>query len=282
MLGAILPLIGVATDAVYLTISKVFLRRYGKFTSREFIWFLFIAIIVVLLFAAPATGHFPPWTAVRATAWLLAASVVLACAHNLLFYWGLEHEHVSRIEPFLLFSPLASILIAGAIYPSERFPQVYIAVAIASVLLVWSHWHKHHLTISRGLWAIIAFIVLSGLEVSVLKQLLTVYSPLILYLVRCSFILLLLTPIIRPRLNLIKLHHLPFLGFLSALVVLSVWASYSAFQLRGISETMFVFTLSPVLVYWLSAVFLKEKWQLKNILASVVIIGLVIWITLLK
>jgi len=282
MLGAILPLIGVVTDAIYLTTTKVFLRRFGKFTSREFGWFLFVVVVIILAIIVPLTGHWPTLAQFQTSFGWLVMAAILACAYNLLFFWGMEHETISEIEPFLLFAPLGGIVITSIFYPSERFVQVYTAIAIASLVLLWSHYKRHRIALSRGIWAIIAYIILSGLELVVLKQLLSTYSPLTLYLFRCVLILIGLTIIVRPRLSILKPHHLPFLGFLGVLVVSSVWATYSAYQIRGISETRFVFTLSPILVYWLSAVFLKEKWHVRTILASIVIIGLVVWVSLLK
>jgi drug/metabolite transporter (DMT)-like permease len=282
MLGALLPLVGVVADAIYLTTTKVFLRRFGKFTGREFGWFLFAGIVVVLLVVVPFTGQWPTVSEFEgALGWLLV-TVILACIHNLLFFWGMEHESVSEIEPFLLFAPLGGILITSIFFPSERFTQVYMAIAVASLVLLWSHYQRHRIALSRGILAIIAYIIVSGFELITLKHLLMVYSPLTLYLFRCVLILVALTFIVRPRVQLLKVHHLPYLGLLSALVVCSVWATYSAYQIRGVSETLFVFTLSPILVYWLSAVFLKEKWHVRTILASIVIIGLVVWVTLLK
>jgi len=282
MFGAILPLIGVAADAIYLTTTKVFLRRYGKYTGREFLWFLFVAIVVVLAIIMPFVWHLPPWEEIKRTLPWLIGSVTLACVHNSLFYWGIEHEKIGDIEPLLLFGPLSGIVIASIFFPAERSYQVYIAIIIASLVLLWSQYKKHQVAFTDGWLAIFAYIIVSGLELVFLKKLLMVYDPLILYFIRCTLVLIGLTYIIRPRLSLLKTHHLPYLGFMGGLVVISVWASYTAYQLRGISETLFVFTLSPVLVYWLSAIFLKEKWQIRNIVAGIVVLGLVVWVSLLK
>lgn len=282
MLVTILPLIGVVADAIYLTIAKVFLRRFGRFTSREFSWFLFASIVAVLLIVVPFMDRWPTSAEFQSTIWWLVLSAILGCAHNLLFYWGIEHESIAEVEPFLLFSPLGGIVLASLFYPSERSLPVYVAIAIASLVLLWSHYHRHRIALSRGLLAIIAFMILSGLELVVIKQLLNTYAPLTLYLFRCSLVLLGLTIAVRPNLQLLKTHHLLYLAGLAALVVTSVWATYSSYQLRGIAATLFVFTLSPILVYWLSAVFLKEKWHVRPILASIVIIALVVWVTLLK
>ncbi len=279
---ALLPLIGVIADAIYLTIAKVFLRRFGRFTSREFNWFMFATIVVILAVLMPFIGHLPVWIEIKRTApWLLGV-VILACLHNTLFYWGLEHEKISEIEPFLLFSPLAGILIASIFYPSERFLHIYIAIIIASIVLIWSRFQRHRIAFSEGLLAIFAYIILSGLELVFLKRLLEIYDPLTLYFIRCIFVLIGLTLAARPRLFIIKPHHLKWFGVVGLMVVVAVWATYSAYQLRGISETLFVFVLSPILVYWFSAAFLKEKWKTKNVVASIVISILVIWVTLLK
>ena len=278
----LLPIIAVLADASYMTIVKSFFRRYGRLTSREFNWLQFVGIVFVLLMTAPFFVHWPTPAQMQSLWQLLVGVILLATAANLLFYWAIEREKISEVEPFLLFNPLVAILIAGLFYPSERIWLVYVAAAIASVILVWSHWHKHKLTLTRGLMAIIGFSLIYGLEASAVKTLLTVYEPIALYLIRSSFVLITLSLVAWPNFKIIKPHHWAIFGILGALAVASMTATYMAFVARSVSETIFIFTLSPILVYVLSVLFLYEQWRMKNIIASVVIAGLVVWVSLIK
>ena len=242
----------------------------------------FVGIVFVLLLTAPFFIHWPTPGQMQSVWQLLVGVILLATAANLLFYWAIGREKISEVEPFLLFNPLVAILIAGLFYPGERVWSVYIAAAISSIVLVWSHWHKHKLTLTRGLMAIVGFSVIYGIETSAIKTLLTVYEPLALYSIRSVFVLVTLSLVAWPNFKIIKPHHFAVFGVLGALAVASVVATYTAFQLRGLSETIFIFTLSPILIYVLSVIFLREKWRVKNIIASVIIAGLVVWVSLMK
>lgn len=278
----LLPLIAVVADAVYLTITKVFFRHYGKLTSREFIWLQFIGIVLVLALAMPFFGGFPALQKMVATGWQLGLVVVLAVAGNVLYFWGIEHEKISEVEPFLLFNPLVAILIAGFIYPDERSWTIYLAAALAGGVLLWSHFKKHHFAFTKGLWAIALFMVVYGLEVALIKSLLEVYSPLTLYFMRCVLVLLALSIFVKPNFSSIKTHHLAPFGILGALAVASITAAYTSFHQIGISGTVIIFVLSPILVYLLSVIFLREKWGYKNAIASVVVTIIVILVSLIN
>lgn len=278
----LLPLIAVAADSAFITITKRFFRRYGQLTSREFNWLQFAGIVFVLLLVIPFFGQMPTAGQLSNTWLLILILVVLAVSANLLYFWGLEHEKISEIEPFLLFNPLGAILVVGLFYPDERNWMIWVAVVLASIVLGWAHIKQHRFAFTRGLWAIIAFIGVYALHVSVIKTLLVTYDPVTLYFMRSMLVLVGLTIVAMPKFRLIKAHHLAPFGILGGLAVASVVAAYTAYQIRGVSETVFVFVLSPILVYILSVIFLNEKWKFKNVVASIIITALVILISLIK
>jgi drug/metabolite transporter (DMT)-like permease len=281
MPAVILPIIAVATSAVFVTISKEFFRRYGRLTSREFVWLQFVGIVGVAWLAAPFFIRLPSRELIASSIPMLAGIVALAIIGNLLYYWGLEHEKISEIEPFLLFTPLITIVVAGFFYSNERIWPVYVAAVIASAVLAWAHLKRKHLAFRLGLVVILLYALTYGFEVVVTRQLLTIYDPFALYLLRSSGVLALLFLVSPPKFSWIKPHHFAVMGILGALAVASVVATYTAFQLRGVSETIFIFTLGPVLVYFLSVIFLRERWRRKNIIASIAILALVVWVSLL-
>ncbi len=282
MPAALLPIIAVIASAIFVVISKMFFRRYGRLTSREFVWLQFVGIVGVLWLAAPFFTQLPTRELLVSSSVMMLGIVALAVVGNLLYYWGLEHEKISEIEPFLLFTPLVTILIASAFYANERIWPVYVTAVIASIVLGWAHLKRKHLAFRLGLVVILVYALVNGFEVVITRHLLDIYNPFTLYLLRSTGILVLLSLVAAPKFGWLKLHHFAMMGILGALAVGSVVATYAAFQLRGVSETIFVFTLGPVLVYLLSVVFLQERWQRKNIIASVIILALVAWVSLLK
>ena len=278
----VFPLIAVIADATYLTIAKSFLKRYGRLTSNEFNWLQFAGLALVLGLAIPFFGEFPGSEAIVRTWPLVLLVIVLATAANILFFWGLEREKVSQVEPFLLFNPITAILIVSLFYSDERIWQVYVAAGIAALVLGWTHIKRSHLALAPGLLAVLGYMAIYGLETATVKTLLHTYTPITLYFIRCLGVWLGLSLVARPNWQIIKPHHLAFFGLLAGIAVVSVVSAYTAFSLRGISETMIIFILSPVLVYIFSIVWLKDRWYWKNLVASLVITGLVVWISLVK
>ncbi|MDD5605965.1 MAG: DMT family transporter [Patescibacteria group bacterium] len=277
----LLPILAVCADSGILTITKKFFRQYGRLTSREFNWLQFAGIVFVLLLALPFFGSWPSLSQAVASWWLILIVVILATTSNLLYFWGIEHEKISEVEPFLLFNPLGAILIAGAFYAEERSWPIYVAVGIASLTLLWLHHKKHRFALTKGLWAIVLFMVAYSFEAVAIKTLLAVYDPIVLYFVRSSLVLVALTLVARPNFSIIKRHHLGPFAVIGALAVVAVVSAYSAFHALGLSHTIFIFVLSPILVYILSVIFLHEQWRVKNIIASIIVTLLVVWASLM-
>jgi drug/metabolite transporter (DMT)-like permease len=278
----LLPLIAVFANAGFLTITKKFFRQYGRLTSKEFNWLQFAGIVFVLLLVIPFFGVWPNFSQALNLWWVMLIMVALATAGNLLYFWGIEHEKISDVEPFLLFNPLGAILIAGVFFADERSWSIFVAAGLASLALFWTYRKKHHFALTKGLWAIVLFIVVYGLEAVTIKYLLDVFDPVVLYFVRSILVMLALTVFATPKFSIIKSRHLAPFGIIGALAVASVVTTYMAFNVLGLSETIFVFVLSPILIYVLSVIFLAEKWKTKNIIASVVVTLLVIWVSFMR
>ncbi|RLC37692.1 hypothetical protein DRH29_01220 [candidate division Kazan bacterium] len=277
----LLPFIAVVANAVYLTISKAFFKRYTRLTSREFNWLQFAGILFVLFLLVPFFGEWP--ISLSSTAiWSLFGVGALAILGNILYFWGIDHEKISDIEPFLLFTPLITILIASFFYSDERSWVIYLAAFLASVVLGWSHIKKHHLSFTWGIITILAFSVMYGFEAVLVKSLLYELSPIMLYLLRCLIVIVGLSLFSRPDLSIVKKHHLAPFGILGGLAVAAMITTYTAFHLLGLSQTIFIFILSPVLIYILSVIFLDDHWKTKNIIASIIITILVILVNLVK
>lgn len=277
----LLPFISVITGAIGLTISKAFFKRYHTLTTREFNWLIFAAIVGVLILLVPFFGEWPLVFSNRVI-WLLVVAGILGVGGNQLYMWGVSHEKISEIEPFLLFNPLVAIVIASLFYADERSWLIYIAAFIASIVLGWSHIKRHHLSFTWGILAILGFTLIYGFEAIVAKELLRELSPIMLYFSRCLIILVGFSVFVKPNFSLIKKHHLAPFGILGGLSVASVIAAYGAFNALGLSYTIFVFILSPIVVYFLSVIFLGDHWKPKNIIASIIIIVLVIVVNLIK
>ncbi|MFA5967427.1 MAG: EamA family transporter [Patescibacteria group bacterium] len=276
------PFLAVIFDVLTLISTKRIFVKFKNLDYKSFAWWLFFWIAGVGLLVSP-------WfVTIQSTAtqphylWLLLALVFLAANYNLLFYFGLKYEKVSEIEPFLLFNPLIAIVIASLFFPGERSWHVYLAAAVAGLALAWSHLDRQHLKLSRPLLAILGFALLHGLEAVIIKELLMVYSPLALYLVRCITTALFLWVIEKGKIKKITLQQVPFFLLIAVGALVTSVLIYTSYHGIGISMTMAVLLLSPILVYLLSVLYLREKLQWKNIVSSVVIIGAIIWLSVVR
>ncbi|MFH0912145.1 MAG: DMT family transporter [Patescibacteria group bacterium] len=277
------PFLAVLFDVVTLITTKRLFRRFGVLTYRSFAVWLFIWIIAIGLILFPWFASIQPAAIEPKYLWLLLAVAFLAANYNLLYYFSLEREKITAIEPFLLVSPIVTILIAGLFYASERSWHVYVAAGVAGLVLAWLHLKRHRrLKLNFSIIALVGFAVLYGLEAVVLKQLLVVYSPLAMYLVRAIITAIFLLVLERGRLVRLTPRQIPYFLLIAGAAVAASTAIYSAYREVGISLTIFILLLSPIMVYLLSALWLKEKLTWKNLLASGVIIGLVIWLAIAR
>ena len=281
MLIWLLPFVAAIGDALSLIAAKSFLRRFGRLTASEFNWLAFIGIVSVASLILLVTRRWPEPGDISVFWPQLLLLIGLATASNILFFHGLEKERVSALEPFIIFTPLATILIVSAIYPAERHWAIYVGLLAATAILFWANLHRHRIALSTGILLVIGFWVTYGFESVVVKNLLTTFEPLTLYWMRCIGVLLSLTIVSPPKWTWLKVHHLPFAGLLGVLAVATVTALYTSFAAQGVAATLFVMVLSPVLVYWFSTAILHERWSFKNLLAGGAIVLLVVGVSLL-
>ncbi len=274
--------LAVVFDAFTLVVTKRVFVKFRALDYKSFAWWLFLWVVAVGLCVSPWLVVIKPEATQPYYLWLLLALAFLAANYNLLYYFGLEYEKISEIEPFLLFNPIVAIVIASLFYASERSWHVYLAAAIASFALAWSHVDHQRLKLTKPLLAIIGFSLLHGLEAVVIKQLLAVYSPLAMYLVRCIVTALFLWVLERGKIMKITPKQIPYFLLIAISAMATSVFVYSAYQGVGIGLTMGILFLSPILVYLLSSVYLHEKLGWKNILSSLAIVGVVIWLAIVR
>lgn len=278
----IYPFIAAVIGAVSLVFEKKVFNKFKQLDQIAFAWWLFFCIVIVGLAVSPWLVTINPLAITPYFLWLLLALAFLAANYNMLFYFGLRYKNVTEIEPFLLFNPLIAILIAGLFYHDERSWQVYLAAIIAGALLAWSHIKRKHIVIGKPLLAILGYSLLFGFEAVIIRQLLIVYSPVALYLIRAIITTLFLWIVSKNNIPMIKIEQIPYFLVIATGAVIVNTLVYLSYQLQGISSTIFILMLSPILVYALSVFMLKEKLKWKNILTSIVILMLIIWIALIQ
>ncbi len=206
---------------------------------------------------------------------ILLFVVVCSAAANLLTFYALKWEKVTEIEPLRLFQPLFVIIIAFILYSSERQSPapVLIAALVASLALVFSHIRKHHFQLNKYLIAALLGSLFFAIELAVSKSILGYYSYLSFYFIRCASVFAISFIALRPSPKSIDKKSWLMMAVASAIWIGYRMLLYSGYQTYGIIFTTLLFILAPVFIYLLAALFLKEKLDWRNILATIIIIA---------
>lgn len=277
-----LPFLVAIADALNLIFSKFFLRRFGRLSYKEFNWIAFLGITTVLVVLAIMFDLFPSRSQLQSHLLPIIGLGSLGALGNILFFKGLERERVGNIEPFVIFNPLAATLIASIFFPEERNIFIYGAIILAGAILGWANFKGTKLNLSPSLYGIMGYWVVYGLEVALVNHLIDFFHPVTLYLIRCLIIFVTLTLVSKPDFRIIRPVHLPFAFVLGGLAVLAVTMLYTAIRVLGVAPSLFVLVISPMLVYWFSGSVLKERWNPRNVIASVLVLLLVVGVSIWK
>ena len=214
---------------------------------------------------------------------LFAGIIASAIAANILIFYSEKWEKVTNLEPARILEPLFTILLAlllsfFTIGIYDRNFNVIIPAIIASLALVFPHIKKHHLNFNRYFLSAIFGSFFFALELVLSKPLLSFYSPISFYFIRCAAIFMISLVAFMPSLKPLKDKKTS----LMILITGAIWvvyriAIYFAYLQYGVTFTTLILMTGPILIYILANRFLKEKLNWENILSSLIIIACVIY-----
>jgi len=265
-LAAVLQAGSFTLDKVVLSVRRVSFKTY---TGISFPLIFFITLIIFLIFQPPLSlslfsGKF---------FWLILASIILAIVINLIFYRALDANRLSEIQTIDLLKNIPIVIFAGFIFADERNSIVIVAALIASIAVIWSHWQKDHFQIAKYTAPFFFSILLfSPIRAVISKELLTIWNPISLELVRSGAIALILGPLFFRYCQKISRKAF-FLLVLTNILTSVAWILYYfSYQISGIIYTVLLFSLQPLLVYFAALIFLKEPLRLKKLVAFLIIL----------
>lgn len=265
-LAAVLQAGSFTLDKVILSVRRV---SYKTYTGVSFPLIFFITLIVFLIFQPPLT-----WALFSGKfLWLILLSIVLAVVVNLIFYRALDADRLSEIQTINLLKNIPIILFAGFIFADERNPIIIIAALVASLAILWSHWQKDHFQIAKyTIPFLLSVIFLSPARAAISKELLTVWNPISLELVRSGVIALFLGPLFFRYYQKISIKAFSLLILTNILTSIAWILYYFSYQISGIIYTVLLFSLQPLLVYFAALFFLKESFYKRKFIAFIVVI----------
>ncbi len=279
MINLLLPVIslaGAVLEAAGMIIDKKVIRKH-QINYKNYTVYGFLAIVLVMLpfmffYWGVKQQAYLPLNILIFT--LVILSSILA---NLLIFYSLKRETVTELEPIRLMQPLFTILLAFifsfflSAYANERRYSILILALIASIALVASHVKKHHLACDKYIIAALFGSFFFAVELVVSKTILPYYSALTFYFVRCLSIFLITLLIFRPKIEIKNKTKLLMLMSGAVWVIYRI-ILYHGYLAYGVVFTTMLFILGPVFIFAFARIFLKEKINKRQIIASIIIV----------
>ncbi|MFH1608293.1 MAG: DMT family transporter [archaeon] len=214
---------------------------------------------------------------------IFALMILFSMFANFALFYSMKKEKVSNIEPAIVLEPIFVILLAiifsyifgEALF--ERNLKIIIPALIAGSALVFSHIKKHHIIFSKYFLLALIASFLFALELVTTKLILDYYSPISFYFLRCLIIFLISFAIFKPKLTKLNKKTSLQIFLIGALWVLYRIIVYYGYIQLGVIFTTLLLMLAPVFVFFFAWKFLKEKISWKNILATAIIVGCVLY-----
>ncbi|MFA5953385.1 MAG: DMT family transporter [Candidatus Pacearchaeota archaeon] len=269
------------------TVAERFLLKKKKVNIKHFQTFSFLSISIILLPLVFFFWNAKPEAFQLKNILLMLAIVVISFFANILTFYSLKKETLTKLEPIRITEPLFVILfsiifslIGLTIFETKT--SILIPALIAGVALVFAHIKKHHLQFSSASLAALFGSLLFALELVLSRLVLDYYSAITFYFVRCILIGILTFIVFRPKLFQKGNSGLNLKIFLIAIIwiVYRIILYYGYLEI-GVVSTTLMLMLGPILIYFSSVIFLKEKLNWKSIILSLIILGCVLYASLI-
>ena len=279
-----LPIIGALALASITILERTVLRK-RKISTRFFLSAAFLSSVIVMLPLLYFFWDVSPGAFQLKNILIFLIIITLSIFANLSVFYAFKWEKVSKLEPALIMEPLFVVLLAfvfsfffAGLY--ERDPQIIIPAIIAGVALIYSNIKKHHLSINKYFLAAILGSFLYASELIVTRLILDYYTPISFYFIRCSAIFLLSLLIFKPHMTKLSSRVKWEIFIIGALWVVFRVIVYYGYLALGVVFTTLLIMLGPVFVYLFARIFLKEKLEMRNIIAAIVIVACVLYVVL--
>lgn len=276
-----LPVLGALGMATGTILEKVVLKK-KNIDPKLYQTAIFLAIAITMLPFIWFFWKLDPAAFQFGNIFIFVLVLIFSILANVFVFYSLKWEKLENIEPARILEPLFVVLLAlvfsffvEGLY--ETNSRILVAALVAGVALIFSHVRKHHLQFNKYFLAAILGSFFFALELVISRLILDFYSPISFYFIRCTAIFLLSWLIFRP-----KFKKLDTKVKWTILGTGAIWAVYRVMIYYGYIHIGIVFTtllvmLGPIFIYIFAKIFLKEKLQWRNIVASIVILGAVVY-----
>ncbi|TSC93628.1 MAG: hypothetical protein Athens101428_608 [Candidatus Berkelbacteria bacterium Athens1014_28] len=279
MLQAIFASIGYAGGVI---VDKIVLSRY-KIPVKRFVPLLFLWLAVLTFFLLPRFGviNWAEFLTLRYLFYFILM-ILVAITWNIFYYRGIQEETIHEFELIMMLTPLTTIILSEIFLPSERNLPVFVAGIIASLALVATRFRHHHLQYSRQTSIVLTAMFLMSVESIIIRQLLLVFSPAALYFTRTAVMAILFLIFWRPKLLEMPKKCFFYTIITAAFGVLQMVLKFYGFVKLGVAETTLLLILGPFIVYFFSSFYFKEYIKKSDIVAALIVVGAILYVTFFK
>ncbi len=263
---------GIITDKILLSRRKIPLLRFIPML------FVYLALLTAVMLPKYGSVDFGRLLSTKYIL-VLIAMIVTAVTWNIMYYRGLQQEELHEFELIMLLSPMVTIILVELFLPSERNWQTFIAGVIASLALLSTRFRHHHVKISKVAWMTMLAMVLMSFESILIKTMLDVMSPVLLYFVRTAILAIVFMVMYRPKMLEMSKSSYGMIIFSALLGVVQMVLKFYGFNSMGVVETTMILVLGPFLVYFISPIWFKEKVYKRDIFAFVVLVLCILYVT---
>ena len=272
-MSLILPISAAILQAASFTIDKftLLIKRvtYKTYIGISFPLAFLFTLIIFLMFKPPLTLELFAGKYL----WLLILSIILIIGTNVIFYRALKSDLLSEIQTISLITNIPLIIFAAFIFTDERNILIILLALITIGSVIWSHWEKGHFKIAKKTFPFLVWaLIVAPFSGIISKILLEIWNPISLELVRNGAIAFLFIFMFFKSIKSVPKKALPLL-LLTNLLTTTAWILYFfSFKILGITQTVLIFSLQPLLVYFSSVYFLKEEFHWKKFAAFIIIL----------
>ncbi len=270
-----LPIAAAILQAGSFTLDKTILSLKG-ITYKQYIGISFplIFLVTIAIYAIFRPPVLAPELYEGNLKWLLLVSLGFIIITNLFYYRALDNDSLGEIQTLDLFRNVPVIIFSSIIFADERNAAVIIPALVASLVIIWSHWNHHHFEIKKFTKVYFVWtLLISPFGAPIAKSLLSVWNPISLSLVRDGSMALILGPLFSKYSKKSSARAFLLLVATNMLTTVAWILYYFSYQRSGIVYTVLIFSLQPLLVYFASLIFLKEKFHKKKFIAFLVVLA---------
>ncbi len=261
----------IVAESAGKTIDRFNFRR-NKIDARQSLLICFaIMTLSILTYVLLRNEPFPHIPLIVAA--ILLGIAVFSFAGNVFDELSCQVNDLSLREPLVDFEPIATGLIAYALFPSERKTAYLIAFILGAFIVRWGvHRRKLSKAESKGMFYLWLAVILYAIVPVFYKEALNYLSPTYIALFRVSSIFVLLCLFFRPKRGKKLTSRME--GYAAAggiVYAIGAVVSLYAIQSYGLVLTMLFLMLGPALRYLAGQFILHEKVRRGEVLSSLML-----------